>query len=119
MQKDQTEVTHDKSISQNISFRTSRKPRNFYRTEYIRKDTDRHKQLVKEIESNDRILAHILKNCDIEIFNNNIIVLRFPTKSIYSEQAIIYQSRFVDFFKQIKGNKTQVIPYVALLKDYK
>ena len=120
MQKDQTETSHGSSISQDISFRKLRKSRNFYRTEYIRIDSYIHKQLVEDIEQESRILSHILKKCYIEIFNNNnIIVLRFPIKSIYSEQAVIYQSKFVDFFKKIKGNKVQVIPYVALLKDYK
>ncbi len=89
----------------------------YRRTEFIQKESDKHKELIKHArEEGSNLLAKLLEKCDIEVLNNEIIVLRFASKTIYSEQAEAYKTELTDLFNALVNKKIEVVPYVVTLK---
>lgn len=91
----------------------------YKKTEYINIDSVKHNQLIKriELESENKILSLIIKKCDIEVFNNKIIVLRFPIRTIYSEQAELRKKDFNEIFSKIVKKPVEVTTFVATLNN--
>jgi hypothetical protein len=86
-------------------------------TEFIKIGTEEHSKIISCASSENKLIGRLISKCDLEVLNNRIIILRYPQRSIYSEQAECFKSRISDFFNRFVKKKVEVIPYVASLNS--
>ncbi len=84
------------------------KQNNLERTEYIEIGSDNHHKLISRLEDSSKILSGIVKNCNIEVFNNQILILNFNKPSIHSETAKRYKEQLLENFQKIVKKEIEV-----------
>jgi len=104
----------DQNISKNI-INQNNNTSIYKRTEYIEIGSKKHDKLIKLSLEKNKLLTKLIEKCDIEVFNNKIIVLRYQTKTIYSEQAEVFKEELSNLFSELVKKPVEVIPFVAVL----
>lgn len=84
------------------------KPNNLERTEYIEIGSDNHQKLITKLKDSSSILSKVIENCNIEVFNNQILILNFNKPSIHSETAKRFKDQLHKEFINIVKKEIEV-----------
>lgn len=78
------------------------------RTEYFEIGSNTHQKLITKLKESSKILSKIIENCNIEVFNNQILILNFDKMSIYSETAKRFKDQLHKEFVNIVKKEIEI-----------
>lgn len=89
---------------------------NFIKTNCFKIGSRYHRELMNKTRKYSKLTSLLINKCDIEIFNKKIVILKFPFKSIYSEQALEDKIKIQQIFSKILNKEIEIIVCIGKLK---
>jgi len=78
------------------------------RTEYYEIGSDIHQKLIEKIKDSSKVLSEVIKNCNVEVLDNQVLILNFDKSSIYSETAKRFKDELLKQFTNIVKKEIEI-----------